>query len=457
MTVEWKRWIGYRWIENNFEPPLGDRELAEALVAAINAPPDPVRVERCRASLKGGTVVLASTPVMRGKIEFIIDERLGPGESYLLPKKAWSDAVNPNKEANVANNEVVVDVSKIQQGDSLWIDGVQFVAQHRQPLGGAEMVGKCFVDAVQRLMAAKGIGAFSDSQFEGRVSDLIALEAKVDREQHLAAHQQTIETVDGKCTACGLLTQAGHVPGTCPGKKFDTVQKALDAGLIPNAGAGLAKILGQAPGPLFHLAQNPDAFSPSNGFTYAGSPKADVPALKRMCSGCRKGIVPPEESEVIDGLFFHETCLDEAGRPYAQPIELEICPGSDEWSVRRHPTAHAFLIEHDDGSNITVPFEMVAKFFEHATEQKTTGECGGTERIGDQLRNCHCCNRQQTVDRFNLSLASHRSVGDFGDAEDLYVCDGCAVDVLKAVSRVRDGRKLDRGEPYDIDLIAGDA
>lgn len=79
-----------------------------------------------------------------------------------------------------------------------------------------------------------------------------------------------------------------------------------------------------------------------------------------------------------------------------------------------------------------------------------------SDRIGDQLRKCHCCDKQQTVDHFNLSVEPHKYVGDYGDAENMYICDACAPDVLKAVGRVREGKAPSRGEPHDIDLIAGD-
>lgn len=380
----------------------GDRETAEALLAMMNAPPDPARArsgksmlmqQAAEAACERGERVVITGP--HGTIEVVADKRVGD-ERYLFTRDAvWK----VEKETNVAKDPVVtIDVRKIQEGDALWLEGVKFVAM---PLGGelgGEMVGKKFVDTMHRIMEATKKGAYSDTDFAERVEHLLQLErgdvetlvdlaevawgiiananggdwSKASAEWREAAGRwrdryhallnvrarQVIEIRDGKCTSCGLFTHAGHEPGTCPGKKFETVRALDAAGFIPKA-MGLAKILGEAPNPdhsfQFPLPTGEEAIR--QGFCYAGGP----------------------------------------------PMPGE--PG----------------------------------------------------RAGDQLRKCHGCDKEQKVDDFNLSIAPHMSSGCFGDAEDLYVCDACAPDVLKAVRRVREGKAPARSEPHDIDLIAGDA
>lgn len=58
-------------------------------------------------------------------------------------------------------------------------------------------------------------------------------------------------------------------------------------------------------------------------------------------------------------------------------------------------------------------------------------------RIRDQIRSCYVCDKKQKVSEFNLSLDAHKSVGEFGDDEDLYICDADVPDVLKAVQRLK--------------------
>lgn len=62
------------------------------------------------------------------------------------------------------------------------------------------------------------------------------------------------------------------------------------------------------------------------------------------------------------------------------------------------------------------------------------------DRIGSQVRQCYICGKKQTVDDFNLTLDSHQSIGEFGDDEDLYICDADVGDVLSAVRRLKKDR-----------------
>lgn len=62
---------------------------------------------------------------------------------------------------------------------------------------------------------------------------------------------------------------------------------------------------------------------------------------------------------------------------------------------------------------------------------------GLPEPIRDQLRSCYVCGKEQAVSEFNLSIDRHASVGEFGDAEDLYICDADVTAVLEAVARVK--------------------
>lgn len=409
-------------------PSIGDAADAERLAAIINAPL--TRDQERRAAELRKTMIVCSTPANRyGYSPFY--EALFEGNG--LVKMTWdADAVNPNKESTMAQEKRLSEMLGVKPSpmsvkaptrmcsvcrgaihtDSLTLNGMYAHVACVEGVMRAEnsaldqidrmrseglYLGKSFEAPLHRLMEKLGTGAFSDEQFAQRVEHLLACErrnadasdlidlaevawgvianasggdwSKATAEWRDAASRwrdryhamlnvrakQVIEIRDGKCTACGLFTQAGHEPGTCHGQKFEIVRALDAAGFIPKA--GLAKILGEPPGELFHMP------------------------------------IPTGEEAIRQGFCF-------AGGP---PLPGE--PG----------------------------------------------------RAGDQLRKCHGCDKEQKVDDFNLSIAPHQSVGVFGDAEDLYVCDACAPDVLKAVRRVREGKAQARPEPHDIDLIAGDA
>lgn len=59
------------------------------------------------------------------------------------------------------------------------------------------------------------------------------------------------------------------------------------------------------------------------------------------------------------------------------------------------------------------------------------------EPIKYQIRPCYVCGKEQPVDDFNLSIDRHASVGEFGDAEDLYICDADVTEVLLAVAKLK--------------------
>ncbi len=76
-------------------------------------------------------------------------------------------------------------------------------------------------------------------------------------------------------------------------------------------------------------------------------------------------------------------------------------------------------------------------------------------RIGDQLRDCCVCDKRQPVDDFNLCLDVMTSSGEHGDAEDSYVCDTCAPDVVRAIKALRPSRPP--SGLADEDLLCEDA
>lgn len=62
-------------------------------------------------------------------------------------------------------------------------------------------------------------------------------------------------------------------------------------------------------------------------------------------------------------------------------------------------------------------------------------------RIGDQIRPCFVCEKEQTVDGYNMCIDHMVSSGEFGDDSDGYICDVCVPAVEYAVRSVRSGAK----------------
>lgn len=171
----------------------GDRETAESIIRFLNEPPDPARVESFRASMKG-KILLTSTPAgpstIFDGIEFVVDERLGPGEHYLLPKKAWRDVVNPNKESTVEKRR-----------------GIQLPQTHTlRPCDRCKETMEC-----EPMLLA-----------DGRMMHP-GCWAKIDPTQPLTLPPlQSVGARDAKPTIAG---------------KVENVQRAIDAGMLPTGSA----------------------------------------------------------------------------------------------------------------------------------------------------------------------------------------------------------------------------
>jgi hypothetical protein len=488
-------WVGHRWVETNFAPPpgvarvgyrditfeapareerfvrgptqvalhpsIGDRADADALAAAINAPLDPwQQTVLARASRGFGKTTLMNQAMEiacergervlfatnHGTIEVIADKRVGD-ERYLFTRDAvWKverednvaqerlsaklgvkkspEIVKGQKPvvAKVDGQIIEIDTAGILDGDSVTIGGVRFVAQ-RDEVDEGRRCTNCRVDCTDRPVS---VGWAPHGWF---CSEDCSEEAKKKMQEHIEQHR----------------TLAG---------KVDTVNRLVESGMLPTGSAAkrvYESLWKHSTKPIGESYQFPVEFPPE--------PKVDLPSLLERAWGIIANASGGDwDKATAEWREAASAWRDEYHRHdfEPEPIDLELYPGT-HWSAKKLENSYAFVLESRSGDSIVVPFEMVAKFFEHVGEAKTTGACGGTERIGDQLRKCHCCDKEQKVDAFNLSVEPHKFVGPFGDAENMYVCDACSPDVLKAVRRVREGKAPARGEPHDIDLIAGDA
>lgn len=68
-------------------------------------------------------------------------------------------------------------------------------------------------------------------------------------------------------------------------------------------------------------------------------------------------------------------------------------------------------------------------------------EATAPERIGDQIRECYICGKKQKVDDFTHCLEGTEASGEFGDDDDLYICEEDYPRLLAALMHTRAERQ----------------
>lgn len=172
------------------------------------------------------------------------------------------------------------------------------------------------------------------------------------------------------------------------------------------------------------------------------------------CEGVREGEPYPPSSDVIE-LAEMKRCGMRTDAVLGLLGDMELRGEC----MRRFPTG--FGVVHE--ATLRQHAEMVK---EVAYLNAKLDECGGNvatrheDRAGSQLRHCVVCAKAQPVDDFNMMIDRMKSVGEYGDAEDSYVCDEHAPAVSKALvdMHLRWLESGDRSNDVDpIDCLADDA
>lgn len=302
---------------------------------------------------------------------------------------------------------------------------------------GTMVIGKSFIDQIDRLMG--GAGVFSDNQFEARVSALLALE------------------VGARCT---------DAETSRPCFDHDECRGALRCQR--------------------YATQKPvgdDAFSPSNGFTYAGDPASIPPSVgqrdakptiagkvENVQRAIDAGLIPTvgAAKRVFDALW--EKSKAPIGESYQIPVVLPVpetdgsldyfdvaVTSKDVWSIYRHPQCDGFVFDSDaTGQSVFIAYERLremAKLFLLPREKTDRGEA-----LRHRIR--------EAVGAASTLFMGKDSVFDEKRANELVellardVELGPGLESMPGIGRALERERNPEPEPLDhldVDLIAADA